>query len=297
MGVAAVGFALALDALFAEPPERVHPVALFGRVVAPLDRHWERPHLVGGLVATGLPLVAAATGWGIVSLATAVDPILAVTVAALALFSTTSLRALLDAAATVTALSETDVEGARDASIALVGRNTADLSASEIRSAAVESAAENLADGLVAPLLGFALGAHVSLPLAVAAAFWVKAVNTLDSMLGYPSKPVGRSSARLDDAVMWLPARLAAVLLALAGGMPGAIGSARAWSQRPASPNSGWPMATLAAVLDVTLTKPGRYVLNPGAGLPSVEDAERSIRVVRVAGVLAFVVTGVVVWL
>ena len=142
-----------------------------------------------------------------------------------------------------------------------------------LRSAAVESAAENLADGLVAPLLAFALGAQLSLAFGVAAATWVKGVNTLDSMLGYRSKPVGWASARLDDAVMWLPARVSAALVALARPAPGALVRARRWARAPPSPNSGWPMATLAAAVDVELTKPGEYTLNPDADLPTAERA------------------------
>lgn len=299
MGVTAatsVGLALALDALFEEFPGRVHPVALFGRLVAPFDRRWASPRLVGALVAGVLPLVAAAVAWGVTETAGRVGSPFGVVVAALALFGTTSLRMLLTVAAEVVDQSVRDVELARDSVSALAGRDPATLSAGELRSAAVESAAENLADGLVAPLLAFALGARWSLSLGVAAAAWVKAVNTLDSMLGYRSKPVGRASARLDDAVMWVPARVAAGLIAIAGGAPGTLRRARTWSREPDSPNSGWPMATLAVALDVELTKPGQYALNPGAGLPTPARARAGLRIVGTAGALAFLLAGVVAW-
>lgn len=297
MAATSVGLSLALDALLEEFPGRIHPVALFGRVVARFDRSWSAPDAVGTLVAAVLPLTAATVGGGVTALATGYDPRLGAVVAGVALFSATSLRMLLSTAVAVVDRIESDRSGARDAVVALVGRDASALSAAELRSAALESAAENLADGLVAPLVAFALGAQVSLPLAVAAAIWVKAVNTLDSMLGYRSKPVGRASARLDDAVMWLPARLSAVLIAFAGRSPGALWRARSWRREPSSPNSGWPMATLAAVLDVRLSKPGAYVLNPGAELPAAEDAPVGVRVVGVAGVLAFVLSGVMAWL
>ena len=115
----------------------------------------------------------------------------------------------------------------------------------------------------------------------------MKAVNTLDSMLGYPSKPHGTASARLDDAVMWLPARVSAGLLAFAGGRPGSLGRARAWLPGVPSPNSGWPMGALAATVDVRLEKPGVYVLNPDAPLPPTQIAERAFAVVDRAGWLA----------
>jgi adenosylcobinamide-phosphate synthase len=298
-----------LDAVFEEFPGRVHPVALLGRVVAPFDREWPAPRAVGVVVAVVVPLIVALLAWLLVtatgSLAGVATSIaggtLAVTVttavvAGLLLFAVTSLRMLVSVADEVVDATAADVETARESVVALVGRDTTDLSAAHLRSAAVESAAENLADGLVAPLFAFALGAQVSLAVGVATACWVKAVNTLDSMLGYRSKPVGTASARLDDLVMWLPARVSALLLAVAGVSPSALSGARSWARVPPSPNSGWPMATAAVVTDVRLEKPGVYVLHPTADLPSVDRARAGVRVVARAGFLAFALTGVVAW-
>ncbi|WP_224447705.1 adenosylcobinamide-phosphate synthase CbiB [Haloprofundus salilacus] len=285
---AAVALAAALDWIVLEPPARIHPVALFGRLVAPFDREWTRPKLVGVAAALSLPLVAGGVAAGTVRAASALHPPFALVAVALVLFSTTSLRMLLDAARRVVADSDADPDAARRNLSALAGRDPTDLSSGELRSAAVESVAENLSDGLVAPLLAFSLLAPVSLSLAAAAATWVKAVNTLDSMLGYRHKPVGWAPARLDDAVMWLPARVSAVLVAVAAGDLGAVARAREWVRDPPSPNSGWPMATLAAALDVRLVKSGVYVLNPNVALPTPADAEHGIRVVAVAGALAW---------
>ncbi|MFO8114863.1 MAG: CobD/CbiB family cobalamin biosynthesis protein [Halorubrum sp.] len=315
---AALAIAVALDLAVAEPPGRVHPVALFGSVVERVDRSWARPRIAGVAAATGLPLVAAAVAGGTVAVAAGVGPragvwpragadpgLLAVLVAGALLFSFVSLRMLREVTAEVVALSEADPEAARESVRALVGRDAADLSPAALRSAAVESATENLADGFVAPLAGFAAGATVglaiapasALPLAagIAGAAWVKAVNTLDSMLGYRTKPVGWASARLDDAVMYLPARATAACLALAAGSVGTLSRARTWAREPTSPNSGWPMATAAAALDVRLAKPGHYALNAAAASPTVADAERAVRLVGVAGGVA--VAGTAGWL
>ncbi|MFC7228054.1 adenosylcobinamide-phosphate synthase CbiB [Salinirubellus salinus] len=292
--VAAVGLAFALDATVEEFPGRIHPVALFGRLVAPFDRSWSRPRTAGLVAALCLPLGFAGVAYALVALASG-SVVLTAIVAGLALFATTSRRMLVSAAREVVAASETDLDAARDSLLALAGRDASALSAGELRSAAVESAAENLADGLVAPILAFALGAQLSLALGVAAAAWVKGVNTLDSMLGYRSKPVGWASARLDDAVMWLPARLSAVLVALARPAPRALTTARRWARTPPSPNSGWPMATLAVAIDVELTKPGVYTLNPDADLPTPERARLGVRTVAVAGLLAFALAAVAV--
>lgn len=296
VGATAVAVAFLLDLLVAETPERIHPVVLFGRLVGPFDRAWSHPRIVGSIVATGLPLLAAGLLGGLIALAVRLHPLAGAVVAGFFLFSTISLRMLLSAGWNVVDLTRSDVDRARTEVRSLVGRDATTLSPAEIRSAAVESVAENLADGFVAPLLAFVLGAQVSLGVGVGGAVWVKGVNTLDSMLGYRSKPVGWASARLDDAVMWLPARLSAVLIAVAARDVGAVVRAQSWVGEPPSPNSGWPMATLAAVLDVELQKPGVYTLNPTGRLPTVAQARRGVRLVGVAGVLAVVVGGVVAW-
>ncbi|WP_440990730.1 adenosylcobinamide-phosphate synthase CbiB [Haloarchaeobius baliensis] len=302
----AVVLAVALDVLVGEPPNRFHPVAWFGRLVAPVDREWDRPRLVGVLAALLLPLLAAGTVFGSVWLAARVDPWAGAVVAGVALAATTSLRMLVTAALRVVDLSTADVAAARESLLALAGRDASELSPGLLRSAAVESAAENLADGFVAPLAAFAVVVPlaslvapdpISLALAAGAAAWVKAVNTLDSMLGYRSKPVGGPSARLDDVVMWLPARISALLLAQVAGRPRAVLRARRWLREVPSPNSGWPMGTVAAALEVRLEKPGVYVLNAGASLPSTRTARRGVLQVASSGVVATVLAGVVAWL
>ncbi|WP_311171271.1 CobD/CbiB family cobalamin biosynthesis protein [Halobellus ordinarius] len=327
----AIALAAGFDAVLGEPPTRVHPVALLGRLVARVDRGdgggerndgmesdgdrpggdpvWSRPRLVGLLVAFVLPLSFAAIAAGFVAVGAWINHWLGAVVAAGVLFSTTSLRLLLAEARTVISESDADLAAARVDLRALAGRDSDDLNPAHVRSAAVESLAENLADGFVAPLFAFALGAvaaatlvgpGVSLPLAAAAAAWVKGVNTLDSMLGYRSKPVGWASARLDDAVIWLPARLTALLIAVAAGAPTLVlrRRVRGLARRPASPNSGWPMATMAALLPARLHKPGVYDLDPrdSAPLPDVATAARAVRMTRRAGIIAVGAAGVLAW-
>jgi adenosylcobinamide-phosphate synthase len=334
---AAVAVAVALDAVFAEPPTRIHPVALFGRIVAVVDRGgdatsrdgWTHPRLVGVLAALLLPLVAAGAAVAVVIAGAAADPWVGAILAGLVLFSTTSLRLLLARARGVIEATGSDLGAARADLRALAGRDAASLDAGHVRSAAVESLAENLSDGLVAPLAGFlvvvVLGGVVGvtgaalpgrltvetvwLALAAGAASWVKGVNTLDSMLGYRSKPVGWAPARLDDAVMWLPARLSALLLGVAAGSPALPlrRRVRTLARRPASPNAGWPMATMAAALPARLHKPGAYDLDPSTGrsavadgavtpLPDLTAATRAVGVTRRAGLLAVVSAGVIAW-
>ncbi|SDZ91833.1 adenosylcobinamide-phosphate synthase [Haloplanus vescus] len=294
MAAGSVALAAGLDRLVAEPPAALHPVAWLGRALGPFDREWRHPRLAGAAVALAVPLFVAAAAAAVVTLGARLDPRIGAVIAGLGCFAATSRRMLLDEARAVVAASDTDLSAARTRLRALAGRDATDLDAGEVRSAAVESAAENLSDGLVAPLAGFALFAPISLPAAAGAAAWVKAVNTLDSTFGYRSIPMGWAPARLDDIVMWVPARVSAALLAVVAGRPAALREARSFARRPASPNAGWPMATLAVVLGVRLTKHGAYDLRPSASHPTPAEAERGVAVVSRAGWLAFGLTGVV---
>jgi adenosylcobinamide-phosphate synthase len=296
IGALAVGVAFGLDATIGELPESVHPVARLGQSIGALDQHFSRPGLVGAVIALLLPLGFAVLAGGPVWLLGHLHPLLAGLVGGFILFTMLSLDMLTGLTNHVITTTETDPEQAKQDVIGLVGRDTEPLSPAELRSAAVESLAENLADGLVGTLLAFAVGSLVSLPVAVGAAAWVKGVNTLDSMLGYPDRPLGTASARLDDVVEWVPARLSAALIAVAAVDPLALSRAKAWAGNPPSPNSGWPMATMAATLDIRLRKPEAYDLNPTASLPSPDRAREAVQVGTRAGILAFVLAGVIAW-
>jgi adenosylcobinamide-phosphate synthase len=334
---APIALAAFLDRAVAEPPEWAHPVVLLGRAIDRIDRQWPNSRWVGLAVALLLPLGAGAVvallvvGSWLTAIAVGLSAFGALAMATLAaggiLFTTISLRLLLRTARDVVELSASDPDRARRALRALVGREAGMLSPAQIRSAAVESAAENLADGLVAPLVAFVGGVFIGgavvgsglvgslagveatsspgtflgasgravvvalLALGAGGAMWLKAVNTLDSMLGYPHKPTGWASAGLDDLAMWLPARVCAIVLALAAGNLRALVGAQGSAQLPASPNSGWPMATLATALGVELSKPDHYTLDCGPALPTVEDAQRGTRIVARAGWLSVAIS------
>jgi adenosylcobinamide-phosphate synthase len=293
----AAGLALGLDWAFREPPADYHPVTVFGRVIDRVDREYRRPRLAGALLAVVLPAATALVVYAVLWLLR--PPIVTGIVAGLLLWSTSSFRLLLDIAGRAIEESTTDLDSAREVLPALVGREVEDLSPELVRSAAVESAAENLSDGLVAPLLVFGVLAFVSLPAAGAGAAYVKAVNTMDSMLGYPGE-FGWGSARLDDLVMFVPARVTAVMLALVMGAPDAWWRARRYARKTASPNAGWPMGTMAAALNVRLEKQGVYVLNEVADYPSVVDGDEALSAITRVGLVSYTLVafvGVIRWL
>ncbi len=167
----------------------------------------------------------------------------------------------------------------------LVSRDVARLTQSGVRESAIESLAENLNDSVVAPIFWFVL---FGLPGAAIYRFG----NTADAMWGYPGVYQGRDwqwagkwAARADDVLSWLPARLTALLLLIAAGMPGvhAARRLRGEARQTPSPNSGWPMSAMALVLGVRLSKPGVYDLN-AAGIEAREsDTARAIRIASMA--------------
>jgi adenosylcobinamide-phosphate synthase len=297
--VVAVAVAAVLEAAVGEPPAEVHPVALLGRAIEWLETlQFGAPKLSGAAYALAVPTGCALLAYGVVAVAGRAAPLAAAVAAGLVLWAASSVRLLLERGRAVIDASDGDVEAAREALPALAGRDPTSLSPELLRSAAVESLAENLSDGLVAPLGAFVVCSFVSVPAAAAAAAFVKGANTMDSMLGYPGA-FGWGSARLDDLVMFVPARLSALLVAIAAGDPDAL-RARRYAHKPSSPNAGWPMGTIAAALTVRLEKPGVYVLNDVAALPTVADGRAAIRVVRRAaiGASALAATvGVVRWL
>ena len=164
----------------------------------------------------------------------------------------------------------------------IVGRDTQNLTAAGVTRAAVETVAENASDGVIAPLLYMLLGGA---PLALT----YKAINTMDSMLGYKNEKYlyfGRCAAKLDDAANWLPSRLAALLWVAAAALTGnsARGAWRIWRRdrrRHASPNSAQTESACAGALGLQLAGPayyfGEYYDKPTIGDPLREIEPRDI--------------------
>lgn len=178
----------------------------------------------------------------------------------------------------------------------IVGRDTANLSAQEVRTAALETLAENLSDGVIAPLFWFCL-------LGIPGAMAYKMVNTLDSMIGYQNpryKDFGCWAAKIDDVANFIPARLTALLILIASGKPTFtnIAFVLKYGKQHASPNSGWPEAALASVLDCrfggTHDYFGEQFYKPYIGTNprplTFADMKKSITVCFLAEVLAVLV-------
>lgn len=287
--VAVVLAAAALDGVFGEPPPPLHPVVWIGRALAWLEsKAPERGDTArfgyGLVVAVGLPAFGAVVSHALERLPWPLQ--------ALALKPAFAGRALLKAGGTVRdALAEGELERARTEMASLVSRRTTNLDGSLVAAAAIESLAENLTDSWVAPLLAYSVGG-------LGGAYALRCVNTADAMWGYRGVPyewLGKAAARLDDAAMWLPARVAALCL-LACRPAAAREGIRAWrvdAGRTVSPNAGQTMALTAGLLGVRLVKEGHYCLNGEGRPPSADDLDRALRLVtRAMGVALVPVLG-----
>jgi adenosylcobinamide-phosphate synthase len=284
-----VAAALVLDALFGEPPEVLHPTVWMGRAISGFEREALRTknprvrYLAGAALALSLPALVFVL---IRSLLDLTPRQLQWFFEATLISASLSMRSLGEAAAAVERdLRAGDLERGRASASELVGRDTADLPAPEVARAAVESVAENTSDGIVGPMLyGLLLGAPGALAY--------KAVNTLDSMVGYRTHPyaeLGWASARLDDLANLVPARLTVLMVATVSGRPfRTLDTARRYGPLTASPNAGWAEAAFAGALDSRLGGPNAYggVVREGPILgdgrpPGPEEIRHSLRLMR----------------
>lgn len=247
--------ALLVDAALGEPGwlwnRWPHPAVLMGRAVQALDRRLNRgtSRKAKGVVSVVLLCLGALLIGGLIA-AIPDFGLLELIVAAI-LLAQRSLSQHVRAVADALRLSLAD---GRRAVAMIVGRDTAAMTRPDVARAAIESAAENLSDGVIAPAFWFVVGGLPGMML-------YKVINTADSMVGHRTpqyEAYGWASARLDDVLNWIPARLTAVLIAVTHGW---------FDSRPIrrdavlhrSPNAGWPEAAMAVVLNVALSGPRSY--------------------------------------
>lgn len=293
----ALAVAYGLDAVLGEPPNQVHPVAWMGTVIGSAKTWALRGTRVAQLVrgaAIALVLPSAFATCALLALrATRTHTLLELALTVVLLKPMFAARSLRDAAFAVRdALDAGDLASARRALGSLCSRRADTLDAEELVAATIESVAENTSDSVVAPLLFFACGG-------VPAAVFYRCVNTLDAMVGYRGRLeyAGKASARLDDLLNLVPARITALLLLAGGALTrrNLRNGARVLlrdARRTESPNAGWPMAAMAGLLGVRLVKVDHYALG---------DARRPLATAhitaawRVASIASTLVVGILV--
>lgn len=279
--------ALIVDIIAGEPPNVAHPTVWMGKLISGgRSRRKSRRNAASfaeGALVVGAGMAATAVAAMVLDRALRRTPrSVRSTLNGLALKPALSLRPLIEAARKVQyALEDGSLDQARKLLARhLVSRDTTQLAEDEVAGAAIESVAENLSDSVVAPLLAYRAGGFT-------AAYAYRFINTADAMLGYRTPELewfGKSAARADDLVNFIPARVTAALICATartanGSSRHAIRVASRDASRTDSPNAGWPMAAMAGALDVTLTKRGQYVLNADGYTATPRDIARCCRI------------------
>jgi len=293
--------AIAMDILFGEPPGILHPVVWMGKGIRSLQglaSKFKDKRFFGMFMVAAMTGTSFLTGLLVVSTQFILPKTITLLVMAYFLKSTFSFRMLLTSGKQIMAgLVSGHPDVARDDLKALVSRDTAGMDEPHMASAVIESVSENFVDTILSPLFYYII-------LGLPGALVYKAVNTLDSMVGYRNREfveLGWASARFDDILNWIPARLSLIFIvagAVFTGSPvNAIRTCLKDRGQTPSPNSGWPMASAAGALGVRLEKQGHYVLGGDFSLPVAADIALANKLVGMASVLLFMSTAVVLYL
>ena len=301
-----------LDLIFGDPQRLPHPVVWFGKMIASCEQSLNKGSyrkLKGALTAICLILFVFALAWmlrkvlGIFALfifdgtreQVYQIPVLLYLFDILAIFYCLAGTTLIREVRAVFLALDRSLEEGRKQVARIVGRDTSELSAQEVRTAALETLAENLSDGVIAPLFWLAI-------LGTPGMLAYKMVNTLDSMIGYKTdryRDFGCWAAHIDDIANYIPARLTAFLMVLGTGRLELLRFVWKNGRNHASPNSGYPESALAAILDCRFGGPhyyfGELFDKPYIGTNdrplTTEDMKTAIRVNRIAEVLMVLLT------
>lgn len=258
-----------IDLIFGDPHSIPHPVVLIGRLISATEKLVRKifpktvrgENVAGGVLWLLVVLISTAVPLGILYLGYKISPWLGLALESIMCWQILATKSLkVESMKVYTALKAGDPAEYRRAVSMIVGRDTAALDDRAVARAAVETVAENTSDGIIAPMLYLAIGGA---PLG----FFYKAVNTMDSMLGYvemPYKNIGLVPAKMDDFFNFLPARLSALLMLLAGWLEG-LDIRRGWRiwrrdrRNHASPNSAQTESVCAGLLGLRLAGDAYY--------------------------------------
>ncbi|MDE6561042.1 MAG: adenosylcobinamide-phosphate synthase CbiB [Muribaculaceae bacterium] len=246
-----------MDLMFGDPVRLPHPVVWFGKSISGLEHLFNKgSHRKnkGAIVALFLIIGVFAVTWLFLRLFSSVWWLDIVVQSILVFYCLAGTTLIREVRMTFVAVDESLEAGRRQVG-RIVGRDTSGLSAQEIRTAALETLAENLSDGVIAPLFWYAV-------LGVPGMMAYKMVNTLDSMIGYRNsryKDFGCVAARIDDVANYIPARVTAFLMVVVSGSLSLLRFVRKYGSRHLSPNSGYPEAALAGILDCRFGGPHDY--------------------------------------
>ena len=247
-----------LDLVFGDPQRLPHPVVWFGKMISAAEHALNKGRhrlMKGAVTAIGLILLVYGAGWVIRHLLHGVGIYAVMVFDVIVIFYCLAGTTLIREVREVFLALDRSLEEGRTQVARIVGRDTTQLSAQEVRQAALETLAENLSDGVIAPLFFLAL-------LGTPGMLAYKMVNTLDSMIGYRTqryKDFGCWAAHIDDIANYIPARLTALLMVMVSGRWSLVRFVWRYGNHHASPNSGYPEAALAGILDCRFGGPHYY--------------------------------------
>ena len=280
-----------MDLVFGDPERLPHPIVWFGRMIAFGEKRLNRGQhrkLKGAVMSIGLIMLVFGVSWLIRYFLTFSPSHFLTFFDAIIVFYCLAGTTLIKEVREVFLALDRSLDEGRAQVARIVGRDTSELSAQEVRTAALETLAENLSDGVIAPLFWLML-------LGTPGMLAYKMVNTLDSMIGYHTErylKFGCVAARIDDVANYIPARLTALL------MGGKLWFIRKYARNHASPNSGYPEAALASILDCRFGGPHKYFgevfYKPYIGENERElttaDMKTAVRVNRMAEVIMVII-------
>ena len=293
-----------LDLFLGDPSRLPHPVVGFGKMIAfgehRLNKGMHRK-VKGALMAIALIILVFLVGWTIRHLLCLANVWLGVAFDTIIVFYCLAGTTLIREVRAVFVALDRSLEDGRRQVARIVGRDTSELSAQEVRTAALETLAENLSDGVTAPLFWLAVAGTPGM-------LAYKLVNTLDSMIGYRTeryKDFGCWAAHIDDVANYIPARLTAFLMVIASGRLGLLSFVAKYGRNHASPNSGYPEAALAGILGCRFGGPhyyfGQLFDKPFIGEQdrqlTTADMEKAVRINRVAEVVMMALTAIILFL
>jgi adenosylcobinamide-phosphate synthase len=267
-------FGWILDAVYGDPEHLPHPVVYFGKAISACEQRYNNgSHRVmkGALTAIGL-IVAVFAVTSFVIRVFADSTVLRVAIESVLVFFCLAGKTLAKEVRMVFLAADQSLEAGRRQVARIVGRDTSQLTDQEVRIAALETLAENLSDGIIAPMFWYLL-------LGVPGMLAYKMVNTLDSMIGYHTErylQFGRWAARIDDVANYIPARITAFLMVMVVGRPRLLSFVARYGRKHASPNSGYPEAALAGILNCRFGGP-HYYFGELFDKPYIGDNQRDV--------------------
>ena len=294
--IPALIFAWVLDRFLGDPSRMPHPVVVFGKLIAFFEKKCNRGRgrFVRGMAVTiGLVTGVYFFFYGVFFLLGQINVWLEVVLQMVFVFFGLAGTTLIREGKDVFVKLQNSLEEGRQQVGRIVGRDTNQLSSHEIKTATLETLAENLSDGVIAPLFWLATGGGPGMMA-------YKMINTLDSMIGYRNEKYeyfGKFAAKLDDVANYIPARITAVLMALCGTSKRAFQFIFSYGKAHKSPNAGYPEAALSGILDVQFGGDhdyfGELVSKPKIGSNAreinIEDLNKTIQINRTVEILMIV--------